>query len=240
MCILTGYQPLFGKWARTHPPKERLVSCDFLCWFKPIMLLPAEFRLAKIVAEIITTKQKVLPWSIACRSDYDGAETLGEILEFWRYTTFCSIVCCAFSFDDCGWRDLHLQGSLQGALGLDNCVHYRCNRPRLYLTEEHSIRWKFCLVNQKLFRLIGDRFQIQWYRSRQNYQFSNFVTVVNGSRVQPSLFGEDQRPDPGDGGNRAYLDGRQHISMTYSQMYVHFDWLPAPPSGWLLMFCGAF
>ena len=49
---------------------------------------------------------------------------------------------------------LHLQGSFQGALGLDNCVRYRFNRPRLYLTEEHSIRWKFCLVNQKLFHLI--------------------------------------------------------------------------------------
>ena len=49
---------------------------------------------------------------------------------------------------------LHLQGSFQGALGLDNCVRYRFNRPSLYLTEEHSIRWKFCLVNQKLFHLI--------------------------------------------------------------------------------------
>ena len=33
----------------------------FLCWFKPIMLPPADFRLAKNVAEIITSKQKVLP-----------------------------------------------------------------------------------------------------------------------------------------------------------------------------------
>ena len=49
---------------------------------------------------------------------------------------------------------LHLQGSFQGALVLDNSVCYRCNHPRLYLTEEHSIRWKFCLVNQKLFHLI--------------------------------------------------------------------------------------
>ena len=28
-------------------------------------------------------------------------------------------------------------------------------RPHLYLTEEHSIRWKFCLVNQKLFIQFG-------------------------------------------------------------------------------------
>ena len=32
----------------------------------------------------------------------------------------------------------------------------------------------------------------------------NYVTdKVNWSRVRPSLVGEDQRPDPGDGGNRA-------------------------------------
>ena len=56
-------------------------------------------------------------------------------------------------------------------------------------------------INKK----IGDRFHFQWYRRRVNYQFFNYVTdKVNGSRVQPSLFGEDQRPDPGDGGNRAY------------------------------------
>ena len=37
-----------------------------------------------------------------------------------------------------------------------------------------------------------------------NDQFSNYVTdKINGSRVQPSLLGEGQRPDPGDGGNRA-------------------------------------
>ena len=32
------------------PPKERLDACDFLCWFQPIMLTPADFRLARIVA----------------------------------------------------------------------------------------------------------------------------------------------------------------------------------------------
>ena len=58
-------------------------------------------------------------------------------------------------------------------------------------------------INKK----IGDRFHFQWHRRRLNYQFSNYVTdKVNGSRVQPSLFGEDQRPDPGDGGNRAYVN----------------------------------
>ena len=56
-------------------------------------------------------------------------------------------------------------------------------------------------INKK----IGDRFHFQWYPRRVNYQFFNYVTdKVNGSRIQPSLFGEDQRPDPGDGGNRAY------------------------------------
>ena len=93
-----------GKWAHTHSPKERLDACDFLCWFKPIMLPPADFRLAKIVAEIITSKQKVLPvlpWSIAWRSDFDGAETLGEILESEGTQRFVRL----FVVNDCGWRD---------------------------------------------------------------------------------------------------------------------------------------
>ena len=44
-------------------------------------------------------------------------------------------------------------------------------------------------INKK----IADQFHFQWHRRRLNYQFSNYVTdKVNGSRVQPSLFGEDQ------------------------------------------------
>ena len=64
----------------------------------------------------------------------------------------------------------HLQGSFQGALGLDNCVRYICNRPCLYLTEEHLIRWEFCLVNQKLFHLIWSASENQSVRThrRQN------------------------------------------------------------------------
>ena len=62
---------------------------------------------------------------------------------------------------------LHLQGTFQGALGLDNYVHYRCNCPRLYLTEEHSIRWKFCLVNQKLFHLIWSASENQSVRTHK-------------------------------------------------------------------------
>ena len=61
-------------------------------------------------------------------------------------------------------------------------------------------------INKK----IGDRFHFQWYRRRLNYQFSNYVTdKVNGSRVQPTIFGEDQRPDRGDSGNRAEAGERQ-------------------------------
>ena len=94
-----------GKWARTHPPKERLDACDFLCWFKPIMLPPADFRLAKIVAEIIKSKQKVLPWSIAWRSDFDVPETLGEILESEGTQRFVRLFVVNFSFNDCHWRN---------------------------------------------------------------------------------------------------------------------------------------
>ena len=67
-------------------------------------------------------------------------------------------------------------------------------------------------INKK----IGDQFHFQWYRRRVNYQFSNYVTdKVNGSRVQPSLFGEDQRPDPGDGGNRAYATADRHCYLAW-------------------------
>ena len=90
-----------GKWGRTHPPKERLNACYFLCWFKPIMLPPADSRLAKIVTEIITSKQKVLPWSIAWGSDFDGAETLGEIVESEGTQRFVRL----FVVNDCVWRD---------------------------------------------------------------------------------------------------------------------------------------
>ena len=105
-----------GKWARTHPPKARLNACDFLCLFKPIMLPPADFCLAKIVAEIITSKQKFLPWSIAWGSDFDGAETLSEIPKehnvLFDYLLWMIVV----------GEILHLQGSFQRALGPYNCV----------------------------------------------------------------------------------------------------------------------
>ena len=69
---------------------------------------------------------------------------------------------------------LHLQGSFQGALVLDNSVCYRCNHPRLYLTEEHSIRWKFCLVNQKLFHLIWSASENQSLRTHRRRNQSIF------------------------------------------------------------------
>ena len=77
---------------------------------------------------------------------------------------------------------------------------------------------------------IGDRFHFQWHRRRLNYQFSNYVTdKINGSRVQPSLLGEGQRPDPGDGGNRAYRwrgcsrTVRLGIPQQFRQRPVSFD-----------------
>ena len=81
---------------------------------------------------------------------------------------------------------LHLQESFQGALGLDNCVRYRCNRPRLYLTEEHSIRWKFCLVNHKLFHLIWFASVNQSVRThrRRNPTFEDERKLTTCRRVQ--------------------------------------------------------
>ena len=81
---------------------------------------------------------------------------------------------------------LHLQGSFQGALGLDNCVRYRCNRPRLYLTEEHSTRLKFCLVNQKLFHLIWSASENQSVRThrRRNPTFEDQRKLTTCRSVQ--------------------------------------------------------
>ena len=87
----------------------------------------------------------------------------------WRNTTFCAIVCCEWLWLErfCIFKDLF------NALCLDNCVRYRCNRPCLYLTEEHSIRWKFCLVNQKPFHLICSASKNQSVRThRRRNQYS--------------------------------------------------------------------
>ena len=126
-----------GKWAHTHPPKERPDACDFLCWFKPIMLPPADFRLAKIVAEIITTTQKVLPWSITCRSDFDIPETLGEILELEETNVLFDCLLWTFLLMIVVGEILHLQGSFQGALGLDNCVRYRIVTAHVYIWQRN-------------------------------------------------------------------------------------------------------
>ena len=81
-------------------------------------------------------------------------------------------------------------------------------------------------INKK----IGDRFHFQWHRRRLNYQFSNYVTdKIKGPRVQPSLLGEGQRPDPADGGNRAYRwrgcsrTVRLGIPQQFRQRPVSFD-----------------
>ena len=83
---------------------------------------------------------------------------------------------------------LHLQRSFQGALGLDNCVRYRCNRPRLYLKEEHSTRWKFCLVNQKLFQCNLVRFQESVSSDPQKTQPKTIVHVAVYRNVPENIF----------------------------------------------------
>ena len=86
------------------------------------------------------------------------------------------------------------------------------NVPKNYF-ESHlggygSAWYNFEPINKKT----GNRFHFQWHRRRVNNQFSNCVTdKVNGSSVQPSLFGEDQRPDPRDGGNRAYCSTKAFV-----------------------------
>ena len=64
------------------------------------MLPPPDFRLAKIVAEIITSKQRVFPLSITWRSDFDGLEKLGEILESEGTQRFVRLFVVNFAFID--------------------------------------------------------------------------------------------------------------------------------------------
>ena len=146
------------------------------------MLPPADFPLAKIVAEIITSKQKVLRWSIGWRSDFDGAETLGDILESEGTQRFLRLFVVKFSFNDCCWRDF----ASSSIFSRRYCVRYRCNRPLLYLTEEHSIRWKFCLVNKKLFHLIWSASENQSVRNhrRRNPTFEDQRKLTTCRRVQ--------------------------------------------------------
>ena len=76
---------------------------------------------------------------------------------------------------------LHLQGSFQGALGLDDSVRYRCNCPHLYLTEGHSIHWKFFLANQKLFHLIWSALRISQFGPTEDattIQINFFRSIV--------------------------------------------------------------
>ena len=82
------------------PPKERLDAGDFLCW-----LNQSCDRLQIFVTEIITSKQKVLPWSIAWRSDFDSAEALGEILKSEGTQRFVRLFVTNSSFNDCCRRD---------------------------------------------------------------------------------------------------------------------------------------
>ena len=72
---------------------KRLDSCDFLCWFKPIMLPPADFRLAKIVTE---TESPPLIHRMAKRFQRCG--DIRRNFTVRRNTTFCSIVCCEIFF----------------------------------------------------------------------------------------------------------------------------------------------
>ena len=172
---------------------------------------------------------------------------------------------------------LHLQGSFQGALGLDNCFRCRCTCPR-FVFDRGTINtleilsgksqtfpfnffgasslWPFfpsirrskkvnCMLQctemyrktisrviwvgtgaldatlSQINKKIGNRFHFQWHRRRVNYQFSNCVTdKVNGWRVQPPLFGEDQGPDPGDSGNRAYRPAKAFFFTLNIQTFV--------------------
>ena len=79
-----------GKLARTHPPKERLDACDFLCWLKPTMLPAAcSFSYGKDGRRKLTHRM-----SKRFRRPRDTRRNF----RVGRNTTFCSIVCCELFF----------------------------------------------------------------------------------------------------------------------------------------------
>ena len=151
------------------------------------MLPPADFRLVKIVQKLSHQNRKSF-------LDPSHGEAISTTRRHWA--KFLSLKEHNVLFDYLLWTFLlmivvgeisHLQGSFQGAIGLDNCVRYKCNRPRLYFTEEHSIRWKFCLVNQKLFHLIwsaSENQSVRTHRSRRNPIFEDQRKLTTYRSVQ--------------------------------------------------------
>ena len=96
-----------GKRARTHPPKERLDACYFLCWFKPILLPPADFIFVCKDCHRnyhIKTESPALIHHMARRFRQRG--DTGRTSRVRRNTRFVRLFVVNFSFNDCGWRDL--------------------------------------------------------------------------------------------------------------------------------------
>ena len=141
------------------------------------MLPPADFRLAKIVAEIVSSKQKVLPLIHRMAKRFRRCGDIRRNTRIRRNTTFCSIVCCELFFNDCCWRDF----ASSSIFSRRYCVRYRCNRPLLYLTEEHSIRWKFCLVYQK-------RFHLSWSASENELVRTHKDRTQETAEIEPTCF----------------------------------------------------
>ena len=85
-------------------------------------------------------------------------------------------------------------------------LHFNWNRPSPHCS---------CVAETFYFRLIR-------IHSRLDYQPLFGKMSPHSS---PSLFGEDQRPDPGDGGNRAYIHSNagNSISLDLTSHYFHFE-----------------
>ena len=181
------------------------------------MLTPADFRLAKIVAEIITTKFihrmakrfRQLGDPIFDKGTFNTLEILSGKSETFPFNL-------VRSRESVSSDPQKTQPIFEDQRKLTTCCRVqKCNGEYFSQCMEKctekaisKVIWvgKGALdaILSQINKRIGDRFHFQWHRRRLNYQFSNYVTdKVNGSRVQPSLLKEDQRPDPGDGGNRA-------------------------------------
>ena len=166
--VRLDYQPLFGKMSPHSSPEWAAARVRFPLLVYANHVTACRFSSGKDCRRNyhIKTESPSFPASLIHRMArrFQRCGDIGEILESEGTQRLLWMIVVG--------EILHLQGSFQGALGLDNCVRYRCNRPCLYLTEEHSIRWKFCLVNQKLFHLIcsaSTNQSVRTHRRRNQY-----------------------------------------------------------------------
>ena len=95
------YQPLFGKMSPHSFPERAAGRVRFPLLVSANDVTACRFSYGKDCGRNYHIKN----WPIAWRSDFDGPETLGEILESEGTQRFVRLFVVNFSFNDCCWRD---------------------------------------------------------------------------------------------------------------------------------------